>query len=481
MTKEEIMDKLNSKILLKIKIIEILSNESTYLSTQQLTERLGNISVNTVRLTCLELQQDFEKLYTEEEAKLIISTRHGIQLLRKDINIQLLVEDFFMNDLSYKIYQALFLHKEVSTLDFCEQHFISKSTLARYLKRLNRLLAKRQLRISLSDKMILLGPISKIRSNYQYYFFMVHRRLDRLTWFPNTDKYLKKTKKILAHLNIDVSQNKLEALGLMTLIFEQTAKHYGSVSLEEPSMQYHSFYQFTKKPTFLTDWSEEDWQFFTLSLYSLNIGAPNSFIEKKATRIFKKDIDIWLTTFEKYLRPLTSQEKTLLAAKLDQQIQFHSMFLLNNLLLSILGLQNFGSFNDDFPMYHQQFELFWEKLTQKATRFKNSDYHKLTSFLACTAIIDPTMFNPTIKLFIHSESFSLHKTFMEKRINYFLSQYNVLFVSDYQDAQLIISTTTVFEVVTNTPIMYVYPSLTNVDLQNIETRVNHLFPSKNPT
>ncbi len=88
-------------------------------------------------------------------------------------------------------------------------------------------------------------------------------------------------------------------------------------------------------------------------------------IEKKETRIFKKYIDIWLTTFEKYLRPLTSQKKTLLAAKLDQQIQFHSMFLPNNLLLSILGLQNFGSFNDDFPMYHQQFELFWEKLTKK--------------------------------------------------------------------------------------------------------------------
>ncbi|HPJ00945.1 MAG TPA: hypothetical protein PK268_01595 [Enterococcus sp.] len=70
---------------------------------------------------------------------------------------------------------------------------------------------------------------------------------------------------------------------------------------------------------------------------------------------------------------------------------------------------------------------------------------------------------------------------MEKCINYFLSQYNVLFVSDYKNAQLIISTTPVFEVVTNTPIIYVYPSLTNVDLQNNETRVNYLFPSKNPT
>ncbi len=49
---------------------------------------LGDITLNNVRLTYLDLKEDFEK-----------------------------------------IYQLLFLNKEVITDDFCEQHYLSKSTL----------------------------------------------------------------------------------------------------------------------------------------------------------------------------------------------------------------------------------------------------------------------------------------------------------------------------------------------------------------
>ncbi|KAF1304627.1 helix-turn-helix domain-containing protein [Candidatus Enterococcus willemsii] len=470
------MARLKSKLFLKIEIIEVLSNETDFLSAQQIAKRLDHITPSNVRSACLDLQADFKKLYTKDEVMLMINKRRGVKLIRNNVNIQRLVEDFFMNDLSYNLYKALFLQKDISTLEFCEQNYISKSTLARYLTRLNRILAHHQIHVTLSDKITITGPVSKLLSNFQYYFFMVHRSLNRLSWFPDKEKYIQLTQQILIYLEIDINEKKLQFLSLLVLILVQTNKIHGSVTLDESAMQYHSLYRFKSKPDFLPELSERDWQFLLLSLYALDFIPSGKIVAKRSSQLFKEEIHIWLSAFETYFRPLNLKEKECLGASLDRQIQFQSMFLVNNFLLNILGLRNFDSFDKAFPVYHQQFELFWIDVTQKSPQFKDSDYHKFISFLGVTAIVNPVLFNPRVKIFVYSDFVSLHKIFIEKRINYYLAKYNIIFVADCQEADVIVSTTDLSELAQHAqPIVYIYASLTNIDLQNIEKQVDALF------
>lgn len=472
------MKRLKTKLFLKIEIIEILDNEQDFLSMQQLAHDLGDITLNNVRLTCLELKEDFEKIYPNNEVELVINTRYGIKLIHQGIDLQRLVENFFVDDLSYKIYQALFLNKEVITDDFCEQHYISKSTLARYLQRLNNLLSQRQLRISLSDKMTLSGPVSKICSNYQYYFFLVHRRLDRLTWFPEIEKYELLINQVFDYLNIETTDDHLQFFGLLVLVISQNNKHYGSVTLEDSAMQYHAFYRFnTTKPDFLPEWTSIDWDFFLLTLYATNFIPNDNVLQTTKRYIFEEDITLCLTTFEKYFRPLTEDETDTLAASLDRHILLNTMFLVNNFLLSMFGLTNFSSFNEDFPFYQQQFTQFWEELETKSNQFNGSDYLRFNLFLICASLVDPKAFNPIVKLFVHSDIAHTHRSFMEKRISYSLLRYNVLFVEDVNQSDVIISTFQNTDL-GHSPVIHVSPSLSNKDLKNIEDFLNETFMHK---
>lgn len=82
----------------------------------------------------------------------------------------------------------------------------------------------------------------------------------------------KKTQKILLSLLLVTSNTRIVSY---SMVISQNNKHYGSVTLEDPAMQYHAFYRFnTTKPDFLPEWTPIDWDFFLLTLYAKNF-IPN--------------------------------------------------------------------------------------------------------------------------------------------------------------------------------------------------------------
>jgi hypothetical protein len=243
-------------------------------------------------------------------------------------------------------------------------------------------------------------------------------------------------------------------------------------------MQYHAFYRFnTTKPDFLPEWTSIDWDFFLLTLYATNFIPNDNVLQTTKRYIFEEDITLCLTTFEKYFRPLTEDETDTLAASLDRHVLLNTMFLVNNFLLSMFGLTNFSSFNEDFPFYQQQFTQFWEELETKSNQFNGSDYLRFNLFLICASLVDPKAFNPIVKLFVHSDIAHTHRSFMEKRISYSLLRYNVLFVEDVNQSDVIISTFQNTDL-GHSPVIHVSPSLSNKDLKNIEDFLNETFMHK---
>jgi len=143
----------------------------------------------------------------------------------------------------------------------------------------------------------------------------------------------------------------------------------------------------------------------------------------------------------------------------------------------MFGLTNFSSFNEDFPFYQQQFTQFWEELETKSNQFNGSDYLGFNLFLIFASLVDPKAFNPTVKLFVHSDITHTHRSFMVKRICYSLLRYNVLFVEDVNQADVIISTFQNTDL-GHSLVIHVYPSLSNKDLKNIEDFLNETFMHK---
>lgn len=470
------MERLKTNLFLKTKIIELLNNHVDYISTEQICQEFESYSRSMIRNTCLELQADFEELYTPEEAEFQITKRDGIKLIRRGVNIQRLIENLFTKSMSYDIICKLFLDKEVLTADFCEEHYISKSTLSRKLKQLNLVLNDYDLHITLSEHMSLKGPESRIRLLYQLYFHSVHKDLERLPWYSKEAPYLPLAKQLVDYLKLENYRRTLSDAYLFVHIFCQRVENGYSAEPDDPSLKHVDDYEFIEKPDFLANWTESDWQVFLLVMYTINISSDPIFLQKKTTYIFEKEVQIWLNTCDAQIASLSLEKRPRLGQGLDRQLQFNDILSLSPMLLDMVGMYSLGYFEKDFPDYLIHFETFWESLSQQSEVFANSAYLRAIAMFNWIAYLDLTVFNPRIKLFVHSDVMKLHQSFVQKRINYRLSKYMVDFVASPQEADLIISTVDLSEDdFPEEKVIQICASLPNSDLQMIEDQADRLL------
>lgn len=472
------MGKLKTTIFLRLKIIELLNNQTDYITMRQIHRMLKDYGMSIIRNTCLELQLDIEALYSSEEMTLLITKRDGIRLIRNGVNTQRLTEAFFKRSSSYGVLCALFLQEEVTTADFCEEQFISKSSLSRRLKELNSLLNVYGLHVSLSEYMSLRGPESRIRMFYHVYFHVVHKGVTHLPWISNTDPSFQLSQQLLTYLKLKNTQDTLSDIYSLVYIISERIKRKHYISVNDPAIHYFNFYEFMAKPNFLEEWCDYDWQLLLLSFYILDVPNNAYFTKKKITSIFKKESQLWLNTFETHVSVLSDDSKKFIISALDRQLQLYSLFPMNYLLLEILELIQLDNFEQDFPEYLNCFNHFWHHLTNSSKLFRDSECLKLFSLLNCIAILDLIIFNPKIKIFVLSNVTQLHKLFIEKRINYHLNKYMVEFVSSEQEADLIISTLEFSKEAQPTQkVIQICASLSNSDLETITLCVDALSKS----
>lgn len=460
-------------MFIKMQLIELLNNQVDYISMRQICDELQNSNGNLIRSLCLELQKEIEELYKTEEMALLITKREGVRLQRNGVNMQRLTSAIFSNSSSYNILYTLFLNKSVTTADFCEEYFISRSTLSRKLKRLNQILNTFDLHISLSEHMSLRGEESKIRLFYHFYFHIVHQGIDNLPWHSDIFPSLEVICQLLTYLDLVPQKNTLSDARSFIYISMQRIENHFSISEEDPATEFLSAYEFVEKPAFLTDWNQRDWQLFLLAIYVTDIFSAEKLVKKKTSSIFKKEVALWLTTFEKNVHLLGVSEKENLSSYLDAQLQLQFLFPMTKLLMDLIGVRKYRHFELDFPEYLNHFNQFWEQLSAKSPLFRNSVYMHFSSLMNSIKVLDLTVFNPKIRLFVQSDVTKLHQSFMEKRINYHLAKYTVEFVPSPEKADLVISTLS-FRTEQPLPknVIQICTYLSISDLENITQRVD---------
>lgn len=151
----------------QLKLLDILSNSVGWLKIEEISENLD--------VPKKIIQNDISTLvaFSKESANLFQikqTVGRGINLiLDNDCSTQLVKSIYVKETLSYRLIDTLIQTNEISVEELLSKFYLSKSTLYRHVKRLNKELEKSKLEISLPMADIL-GEESAVRE-FMYYFY----------------------------------------------------------------------------------------------------------------------------------------------------------------------------------------------------------------------------------------------------------------------------------------------------------------------
>lgn len=282
-------------------ILQVLDDHTEYISSEQLVELLKDPTISQVKKLLCELKTYIEECYPEQEVSLIISKRNGVKLQRdSDNNLQKLFNYIVSKNLAYSVYRTLLFERSVSTSEFCETQFVSLSTLQRKIKEINTSLDEYGLHITLSQQLNLQGKESTIRCFSFILLYMMHqanrfqKSIGLMHWMT-TWIWLKKSIKI--SLNFLPFQE--EILGIHLFITNSAVQTGHNLDFSEESFPYFDAIHFPKKPEFLSEWQDEDWQFLLLMAHNSNLTnyeIPLDFSGIEFTEL-KQDFNTWIRLF----------------------------------------------------------------------------------------------------------------------------------------------------------------------------------------
>lgn len=195
-------------------ILNVLDNENDFLTMQQIAQRLEYPAVNSIRNTCHELKNQINELYSPEEIEFIISQRGGVRMDRKKVNLHLLTQAINERSIRYNTTVSLLINRDLSTLDYCEENFISKSTLIRKMRRTSRLFSNYGLNISISDRMKLTGKESIVRIAEFTFLSLNYENLTMFLFYSQAEDYLLQSNQIFHYLNLSLAENEIEYLAM---------------------------------------------------------------------------------------------------------------------------------------------------------------------------------------------------------------------------------------------------------------------------
>lgn len=243
-------------------ILNILDYENHFLTMQQISQKLEYPTVNSVKNTCHYLKKQINELYSPKEIEFIISQHGGVRMKRKRVNFHLLIQAINEKSIHYNTTLSLLINRNLSTLDHCEENFISKSTLIRKMKKTVRLLSNYNVYISISDRMKLTGNESMIRIGAFAFLSLNYEDLSMFLYYSQVKDYLLQTNQIFHYLNLSLNENEIEYLSIWVFV-NQHAIEEGFLLNDVPELAgFFENYRFIDKPNFLSDWEENDWKFF---------------------------------------------------------------------------------------------------------------------------------------------------------------------------------------------------------------------------
>lgn len=472
---------LEKDFLLKNQLLQLLDNSSDYITFTEIACHLKYYSVELLQQTCRKIQQDFLKNYSAKQCELVIHPHFGVRLFRKSISLKELVDYYADQELSCILLQELFRYRELIASDFYENQHVSESTLRRKIKRINQSLAHYNLRITFAYKIKLTGSELAIRSFYFYFLFLFYRQLPAVPGIAEQVFFESKAIKIQNHLGLTLS---LKELGVFSLIYyaHEHGVHSGTpLRLTEKENELFHQFDFPPKPNFLNNWSFNDWQFFLLFTM--------------ATDLFEQDFDIatrdvlvplfvfeslaWGQAFKMAFGQLTGEEQALVHEAIQKSLVLSYFISIDDEFFRLFQVINFETFQQQNPLFYQRFEQFWNDFRFKVPALDSSSF-KFTSLMLASYFspLDTQLYS--VKIAVYSEVSSHFSYYLANRLtSQFKTKYDFVFITDFQQADLIITTFKLpAEECYETPQIIIDPLLTSNDLLLIDQWIEKMIMKK---
>ncbi|KAF1305688.1 helix-turn-helix domain-containing protein [Enterococcus saccharolyticus] len=434
---------ISSTAWLKQSILFALEEETQFISSRELTYIVGDYSQSTIKKICREIQEEVEATYPSNMATLIIDQRNGIKLIRQPyVNYQKLLSSIFSEELGYELLQQLLLNRHISTIDFCNNHYISESQLRRKIKDINASLIKHDISISLSTHITIVGEEYKLRAFFFVFLFAIHRQFSHIEWIENKEDFFTTAEQIAQYLAIDTDTRTVEILAIWCFIITTAIKNNWLLIFNDYEKQMLTSFSLPKPPVFLTEWKKADWDFLVIAIYASDIIDFNLQVNLNQLQEVTQsdDATIWIELFEAYFLPLTDIQQEFVHKKFVKQLLSHHFFEPDENMLNNFTQKYAEELKVLYPILFAKYEDLWIEFLQKVSE-PAYKYFQIESLLLCFYLVPTEVYYPQIKLFLRSDLTFLNTKHLEFRItSHFCKQYALKFTDDIHHADLILST-----------------------------------------
>ena len=195
------------------------------------------------------------------------------------------------------------------------------------------------------------------------------------------------------------------------------------------------------KPTFLTKWTNLDWQFYILSIYS--VGTIH--FDLPATHTTVVDIIAnnnavsWIKSFEAYFGQLDDDGIDRIHNLFYRHLISSSLFKVHDETVFLLPTIDTVSLTESFPEYMRIFDEFWDSFhTQNA--IYSGEHFRQKSLMLCANLTPFSEHFPKINVHYYSGNAETLDNYLKERIrSHFLNKFDIAFVATPEAANVIIS------------------------------------------
>lgn len=469
---------LDKDFLLKNQLLQVLDNASNYLTSSEIAAQINGISADIILQTCRSIRDDLQKHEELEDCRLEIHQTLGIRLLRKEMPLKKLIDFYAKQELAYILIQELFHYRELVSYDFYENQHVSESTLRRKIKAINQSLNKYHIHITFAQKIKLVGSEIAIRSFYFYFLFLVYRQLPAVPGIEKRGFFESRTQKIQDYLNLTLTPKEFNLFALIYYTHEHGV--HSGVPLHPSEEEKKLFNQFhlPPKPAFLNNWSLDDWHF--LLLFTTATDLFHHTFDVKAVDLIKPlfsfESKIWIQAFQMSFHPLTSEEKELAYQTVSKARILSTFISIEDDFFRLFRLIHFEVFKQQNPYFYKRFQQFWDDFGTKVPILHTNTF-KFTSLMLAIhfAPLDTRLYS--LQVAVYSEVSSLFAKYLTDRLSTkFKIKYDLHFVDDFEEADLIISTSSLsIEEQNDVPTIIIDPLLNQNDVLRIDQAIQQMI------
>ena len=378
----------------QLQLLMLLEQKDSWCSGVELAQASG-LNVNTVQKYLDHLQElikDFSDVSLEKHRN------YGARFNRKaDFPMQRLFSEVICQSILTSFFEELLLQGEIDIQIFCEEHFVSKSTLRRNIRKLEKKLLPLGLSLTKGTTIRMIGPEHQIRYLFYQYLWTIYRGVKELPWEIEKQMFYP-IEQLATLFEFEFTSVQRSQLGVLLFVFQCRTKI-------EPSYE-GSLKPAFEAPSLFSHWQQDDWGMllFFLQLLPLffDLSKERSLViipQKLQKEITEKNT-AWLALFEETFDVLI-EDKACISDQLNQLFLFNRYLNEVHTLTGLFPIVDEERLKKNAPGYMENFSAFIEKLFA-AIGSHNPKMTALFSLLLANTVVSYLSYRPSIKVFILS-------------------------------------------------------------------------------